>query len=541
MDSETMNPIPREVHVEWACEICHLRVAYRIFYRAFMKTPNMKGCFLLQRQFAHIGHYLACLLKESYGLQEFCGYVYLRESYDFLKSQKDINYTTLLLDEDIHKRYENEKLDPDYLTLLEKEYGIPTLWPFLTVDRVLMSTQLVREYPYDTSRYTHEQMLRILQVHARAIIDMLDSERPDFLFCSVLGGVGGLLLYHIAKKRGIKIFVVLSTCVPNRWVLSDTYDTFSYVDRLFLHDATRIRNDRYWDKAGRFIQQFRREPTPFLPTDTPNIRPVTRKKQLRFLIPKNAAHIIISFLKNVRRHYERIDRFDYDNIGPWNYLKDATNRKIRNVLGNEDLYDPFDPSEPFAFFPLHYEPEVALLLQAPYFTDQIHLIKQIARSLPVQYKLVVKEHPIMAEYRPRSYYKKMKKIHNVKLVSPALSSFDIIPAAKLVTTITGSVGYEAALFRKPVISFGHWFYNTLNSVVRCSAIESLPYLIKDRLENFHPNDDELQIYIAALLEDAVELDLQHLWIYETDPKKKKEGLKPLATLLAKKLGLDGTG
>ena len=74
----------------------------------------MKACFLLQRRFAPVGHKLAVILKEKYGVENFCGYVYLRSSFKFLKNQKEIKYTSLLLDEDLHERYLDEKLDFDF-------------------------------------------------------------------------------------------------------------------------------------------------------------------------------------------------------------------------------------------------------------------------------------------------------------------------------------------------------------------------------------------------------------------------------------------
>ena len=49
----------------------------------------MKVCFLLQRRFAYIGHKLAIILKEKYGVEDFCGYVYLRSSFEFLKKQTE--------------------------------------------------------------------------------------------------------------------------------------------------------------------------------------------------------------------------------------------------------------------------------------------------------------------------------------------------------------------------------------------------------------------------------------------------------------------
>ena len=123
----------------------------------------MKGCFVLQRRFAYIAHDIIVHLNKKYGLTQFCGYVFLRSTYEFLKTQKEINYTSLILDEDIHNRYKNEVIDMKFLSHLEKEYGVPNLWPYLAVDRIIMNDQIVREYPHSTSRYSHEDMLKILE------------------------------------------------------------------------------------------------------------------------------------------------------------------------------------------------------------------------------------------------------------------------------------------------------------------------------------------------------------------------------------------
>src|SRR3989338_10739487 len=139
----------------------------------------MKGCLVLQRRFAVIGHELAILLKERHDVDTFCAYVHLRTSYDFLVAQRDIPYTNLILDEDIQKQYKNEILDLTYLAEFEREYG--SVWKFIGVDRVIRYGQLVREYPHDTSPYTHEDMLRMVQVYAKQCSAFIDAEKPDFI------------------------------------------------------------------------------------------------------------------------------------------------------------------------------------------------------------------------------------------------------------------------------------------------------------------------------------------------------------------------
>lgn len=497
----------------------------------------MKFCFTLQRRFAYIAHDLAILLKEKNPSLEFCGYVFQRSSYNYLKTQKDVTYTNLILDEDIHKQYKKECLDMDYLKRIECEYGIPFLWPYLSVDRILISNQLVREYPYNKSPYTLEEKLLILQVTAKNIIKFLDDEKPDCVIFSVIGTVGQLLLYQIAKKRNIKVYVVLPTCLKDKFILSESYDTFTDADVMYKNNFSQQKKNKFYEEAVEYLKIFRKQPMPYNLDATPQKQPLLRTQQLKFLMPKNLIVSLKWLVHLVWEYFSTDYKDDYSYISPWSYFKDRVKRKTRNLIGNNDLYDEFKPNENFVFYPLHYEPEISLLLQAPHATDQIHIIKQIARSLPIDYKLYVKEHPLMVIYRPRSYYKELKKIPNVVLLNPNIPSWNIIPNAKLITTITGSAGWEGLMLKKPVITFGNQTYNVLPMVKKCRDMEKLAFSIQEQLENYKYNEEELLYYIAAIIENAATLPLIQLWEKEIDELKKKNGLGPLADLIAQKVGL----
>lgn len=485
----------------------------------------MKGCFFLHRRFAYIGHFIACFLKDKYGVEEFCSYVAMRDTFKFLRSQKDIQYSALLLDEEIHKGYVNEKVDYGFLAELEKKYGLPNLWPYLAADRILMSSQFIREYPYNKPRYSHEDMLRILQVKARAIEAFLNKEKPDFLFTSeALGGVGNLLLYQIAKKMGIKTIAVMVPYLPGIVSLSETYNGLSWAENLFKNRKNQVIGQKYLNEARKLLKEFREQPKTYSAIyNSPKFRNIFKSASW--------------FLKLIAAHFNSPARGDYTYAHPWDYFKDRVARKFDHFLGRADLYDPMIAGEDFAYFPLHYEPEISLSLWAPFITDQINLVRQVARSLPVHYKLYVKEHPDMIPYRRRAYYKELKKIPNVKLIPPNTSAFELMQKAKLVTNISASSGWQAALLRKPVITFGNIFYNQLSFVKKCGAMEQLPELVKTQLENFAYDEEELVSLVAAILQESAPVDLLYLWEHEYSDSERKKRLEPLADLLAKKLNL----
>ena len=196
--------------------------------------------------------------------------------------------------------------------------------------------------------------------------------------------------------------------------------------------------------------------------------------------------------------------------------------------------------EDFAYFPLQAEPEAYPMLNASLFMDQVWTVKQLARSLPAHYKLYVKDHPAMFGFRRRSYYQELKKIPNVRLIDPTVDSLKLICHSKLVAVVAGTAGLEAALLKRPVISFGKISYNLLSAVKKCDNIEDLPILVKNQLENFKYNDKETIDFLAALFKESVDVDLAKLWDLEGGriADRKTDELMPLVDLIAEKLKLN---
>lgn len=500
----------------------------------------MKVCFLLQRRFVYVGHAMAMSFQKKYGIKEFCGYVYVRSGFDFLKKQKDVNYTKLLLDEDLHKGYKKEKIDLNFLKKIEREYGIPNLWSYIEVDRIVRHNMLVREYPYNTPKYSYEEMMKILQIKAMAIIKFLDEEKPDLVIISAIGAIGSMLLYQIAKKRNIKTFTIEPSRIGIKYSIGEDYGEPKFVKKTFKEIQDNPDGfQNYIRQAEEFLKEFRNKPTVQNAIDSLNARPVTRYRQLKFLLPHLIFQSFVWLLKTIYNYFVDENRGDYSNVKPWHYLWDKTKRKMRILIGFSDLYDRIDLNENYAFFPLQLEPEIASLLYAPFYTDQLWLAKQIGRSLPIDYKLYIKEHPAMFGYRPRKYYKELKKIPNVKLIEPTTISFSLEQNAKLILTTTGSAGWEGIMLKKPAITFGKVFYNELPMTKNCKAIEDLPYLVKEQTENFQYDEKTLINMLAAIYKESADVDLIQLWDIEGDSRieKKEKELISLVDFIAEKIGL----
>jgi hypothetical protein len=181
-------------------------------------------------------------------------------------------------------------------------------------------------------------------------------------------------------------------------------------------------------------------------------------------------------------------------------------KRYRLYLINKNLSRTID-DEKFIFFPLITEPERSLLIAAPFHTNLIELVSHIVKSLPVGYKLYVKDHAAMdnRDWRSFSFYKQIMNLPNVKMLHHTVHPKNILPKCSMVITIGGTSGFEAAFYEKPTITFVDTLYSSLKSVEVLNDIKKLPQLIQKQLNaKFDLND--LNNFVSVLEKNSFAFD-----------------------------------
>lgn len=499
----------------------------------------MKACILLQNQYTKLGHSIAINLKEKHNVTEFCGFVFSPWAKDFIQKQTDIKYNAILEDSELHANYKNEEVDTEYIKYFEKTYGPPHLWHFLYSDRKLMMSIGPKEESTTNvdPLYNHEDLMRIFQARAKAIEKMLKEEKPDFILFFAIGTLSHLLLYHIAKKLGIRTFNVDFPRVNNLVSLSEDYNTLTGVIEHFDKIKNSVPNATEAKQAQDFLDSLNN--TASLNLEYVKIDEVHFRGNDSLLNPKNLSRSIKYLFTLCKNYYSNRGVFHYGvtSQNPILFIWHKLKRRYRKMLGLEHLYSEVKEGEDYLFYPLHYEPELSTLVLSHFYFEQLDLIRKIARALPLHYKLYVKEHPTMVYHRPISYYQELLKIPNVKLVSHKIKSVDLIKKSKMVATITSTVGWEAALLEKPTITFGNVFYNELSFVKRIHDLESLPSLIPQEIANSKNRDkNEVINILISIFKDGIPLNFVSIW-YEGDHYKTKddEGVLRFCNTLMKKV------
>jgi len=137
-------------------------------------------------------------------------------------------------------------------------------------------------------------------------------------------------------------------------------------------------------------------------------------------------------------------------------------------------------NEKFILYGFHKQPESSIDIVGRYHEDQFSTVIDLWRLLPFGWKLVVKEHTNAIGDRPYSFYKKLLKYPNIILADEKINSKHLIERSQLVATVAGTLGYEAALMKKPAITFAKVFFNRINY---CKAVSIDDLLKYDSLAN----------------------------------------------------------
>ena len=375
----------------------------------------------------------------------------------------------------------------EYLKNFEKEYEID-LWKLLYNDRVFYNFN-------ELHTFTENQVLSIVEQQIRFFEKVLNEVKPDFISIHPVLRHSHLF-YLMCKSRKIRPLLLSATRLYGRSIITSGDDDlgFSQASKIASKHASDFSLDEFLNQSMQ--KQVSKEASSWL---QPNKEYFLAG--LKFLRSKNTNH---------KTHYTYFGRTKFKVLT--NYLSDLLRVRYRKNWIDKNLEYSIKPNVPFIYFPLHLDEEMSLLIQAPFYTNQLEIIKNIVKSLPVGYCLYVKEHPLMyaRSWRKISFYEEIMNLPNVKLFHPSINADKLLRDCALVITISGTVSLDAGFFEKPAITL-----TTRNDIPNLSYIhqlrnvEELPSMIK-KLINTKIDNNDFFSYIEYLKQNSFNLDFPAL-------------------------------
>lgn len=337
--------------------------------------------------------------------------------------------------------------DPDlaWLERRERELGI-SIQRMLAAERHLLHGR------------SGTRILRMAEVALREIAAAYDRARPDFVFSEDVSCFHSYVHFVLARERGIPFWSIGTGRLPERVsVYAQGFQRSERVEACYREILARGLTDTERRDAEAYVRAFRDRPARPTGMATRAVRPRIAIGDARRLAAA------------VTRYYG--DPRDPTVTPPLRVMQQRLRRIARVKLADaRRVFDAPVANERYVLYPIHFQPEASTLVQAPMYVDQVALLHDIAKSLPIGYHLYVKEHVSNRGRRPLSFYEAIRDIPMVRLLDPDQDTWTLIRNASAIAVITGTMGWEGLLFDKPVVTFGDVFFNILPQVARASQV-----------------------------------------------------------------------
>ena len=408
-----------------------------------------------------------------------------------------------------------ESPDYEYIASWERRIGDATLWNPVICDRRFNYSIIAQYIQNYKPVYSHEFILRVLQIALQRIDEHFDQMMPDAIIGLNAVTLYDYLYYLIARHRGVPYFQLKLTRIENYVSLfTEPLDISPHIGkkiRKYLDHPNELKlNQVLLDEARSFVQQASKRALSYEGAISRDKNKPSGAKDGAAEASKKPFVSRISgmlFNKHIDSHYPSPQEALLFTrvVKPW--------RKKwvqMSVFKQTDIsWESELKNHHYAVYPLNTEPEVALLVYGRAYRNQIETVRNIASSLPVGWKLVVKEHPNALGYRTRGYYQKLREIPNVILLGPATDTGQIVSNADLVFVVFGTIGLEAIIKRKPVITFCRTPYGSFpDTMVRfVEDMSNLSAEIRDLLRSYQFEEWALHCFVAAHIENSVRINL----------------------------------
>ncbi len=424
---------------------------------------------------------------------------------------------------------ENPQYDKNYIEWVEKNFT-----HFKPLGLQLMSSQFTTS-PYHFrnyfSNFTYEQQILFLEYYYKNTIEIINDFKPDVILDFDDSELGRTVINEVAYKYNIpyitfehprfekyKLFTFQQGIGIDDFFI-DAYKKFSSKDDSQLADELSYISN-YSDKKEIMPDEYKDTATATY--SAPKV--IDSIKEILYMIQYFYYQDRSIRTKKIKKSNKLLypDSIEYIKF----YCRVGM-MKHKLYKNNEYFEKPIE-GEKYVYMPLHLIPESTTFVKAPLYVDELNIIESISKTLPIGWRLYVKEHQAMIGERGVEFYNKIKELSNVRLVQINYykDPKPWIINSQGVITITGTSSYEAALLGKPSIIFGDVPHSLISSINRVKSFEDLKDNI-EKFKNYKINEDDIHscaAYIAAVKHVGIDIEYKYLMTEGEKIVKNKVGM-----------------
>ena len=375
--------------------------------------------------------------------------------------------------------------DLQYLSSFEKNHSIE-LWKLAVNDRIFHNFN-------DFYNFSKNEILSILENECKFFESVLNEVKPNYAIMHEPYQHHDELFFEICKSQKINVMAFFFSTLGYRCEIAQNVhyaDNISNIEHKTVHRSFP-ELVKYYESLN-LSKRIKKQ----------NIDPFGNKSNI---LSAAIDYLFKTKNENIKTHYSY---FGHSKIRALlNAISGSLKTKSRWNYLDKHLVKNIDLTKKFIYYPLHIEQERSTLIATPFYTNDIEFIKNIAKSIPIDHVLYVKEHPsqLTRHWRDKNFYRELSSIPNVTIIHPYSSSMDLVKNCSMVITRSGTVALEAAFYQKSAITCADFDYTLLPSVERLERIEDLPKLIIHSLKK-KVDSKTLDEYVSFKEENTFEFD-----------------------------------
>lgn len=415
--------------------------------------------------------------------------------------------------EDFLKNYKGINPNIENLEKIEKIYGRNK-----NLNQQIMSSQMMTTPHHNRffwSDLNYEQTLYWLELNYKKCEEVLNDFRPDVILDLDTAELQRTILNEVCQIKKIPYITLEysryeSQILPtfNLGLEKEKHFIKKYLDNLDKNlEEEEIIMEKFNEKEKIMAEHYRNDVTSryeySLTQVIKNIIGVTKIlvniELLKGHLKKRNFKLTIPLLNNPIKYFDFFCLMEFRRV----FLYSKFN-KLFSEPKNEN----------YVYMPLHLIPESTTFVKSPLYVDELSIIKAISKTLPIGWKLYVKEHQAMIGERPIKFYKEILRLYNVKImkINHYRDPKPWITNSKGVITISGTTAFEARMLNKPSAIFGHVAFDVIDGVEKINSINELPEVFR-KFEEYKENIEykkSCAAYLKTIKEVGVNLDIKQL-------------------------------
>ena len=475
-------------------------------------------------------HSLAKRIKEIYPESHFSIPGGSKMVLEFFQNQDDIKYeifetawrstNQILTEKDV--------IDYEELNKIEHFLSSKSLWLSISGDRGIGRAFLSGAIGYENYRsFDRETILRVCSKAIMRIRQHFERFRPDvFIPALAMGDVGVWLYEAICREMGVLYLLPSFMRVSNYVGFSsvpeiDFPQVKSYYNVLINGDSG-LKGQRAEDLLDELITGLHE----------PDMNPRHKKMQFRNKLHREIyrfgfiAYIMLKFFYRTvvllfhiifkSKKIEKTSIFGVFLYLKYNVLRGFQRLRLTSINFGTKAY----LNKKYIYFPLPTQPEYTNNIMGVRWMNTTNLIETLAKNIPHDWVVYVKEHPglLSDRIRPLRFHREIDKLPNVFHAPLYTPSLEMISNAQMVAVVTGTAGWEAILLNKPVIEFRSNEWSMMGLSSKCTDIEKLSFVMHNELERMRnislsERMRRLLCYLEAVVENGFTITYPTVFSY----------------------------